>query len=148
MGNYQNIWLIILFIPVLAWGRPGFSTIEPPKWIKATVESQPPYWDNADGSVRFCVARKIAERHEWRYGDSTRTRTILTGIVIVPPDTMWAYCQVNSDTLRYFHQPVCLEGDTINFSTRDEGVSCQDSYPKVQENWVVPLKAIRPRGNP
>lgn len=141
----EKLLVILLLIPVLAWGQSSFSTIEPPRWIKAKVESQPDrYWDDADGSTHFVVALAIAERNESRYGDPKPTPTIITGVVIVPPDTMWAYC---SGGLEYFHKPFVAEGDTINFSTRDEGVSMQDSYWDInQENYVVPLKAIRPRG--
>lgn len=120
-------------------------------WGQRPVETVK-YWDSVQGSPYYCVAREIDRRHETRFDDTLsyyRMRSVITGIVIVAPDTMWAYSETSQGSvLDYFHEPACLEGDTINFSVLDPGVSMQDAYwqPETQRNWVVPIGAIRPRG--
>ena len=106
--------------------------------ITNDIDQNSLYWEDAVKSPFFLVAEENDREYEWRYGDTERTPTIITGIVIVAPDTLWAYSSPAEGW--YYHLPIAEVGDTISFSTRDEGVSKQNS------NWVVPIRYVRPHG--
>ena len=84
---------------------------------------------------RNCICERIGEpTYQYFWGDSTRSKTVITGVVVIPPDTLWQ--KSDGGMHIYFLEPWVCVGDTIQFDGTFPGVSKIDGF------WRVDLRAI------
>jgi len=82
-----------------------------------------------------CICERIGEpTYQYFWGDSTRSKTVITGVVVIPPDTLWQ--KSDGGMHIYFLEPWVCIGDTIQFDGSSRGVS------KIDGLWRVDLRAI------
>ena len=82
-----------------------------------------------------CICERIGEpTYQYFWGDSTRSKTVITGVVVIPPDTLWQ--KSDGGMHIYFLEPWICIGDTIQFDGTFPGVS------KIDGLWRVDLRAI------
>ena len=84
---------------------------------------------------RNCICERIDEpTYQYFWGDSTRSKTVITGVVVIPPDTLWQ--KSDGGMHIYFLEPWICIGDTIQFDATFPGVS------KIDGLWRVDLRAV------